>query len=429
MKKQKSIYPLILVLCLFFAWGLAHNMTDTLLAAFKKILILSDFETSWVQMAFYGAYFCFALPAAFYIKRFSYKSGILFGLGLYITGALLFYPASQALSYTSFLVALYVLAAGLAILETAANPYILGLGSPETATQRLNWAQSFNPIGSLTGVFLSKLLILSNLSSLSLEERVNLNAVEMEQLQQQELNAMIIPYLGVAGVLLFLWLLIYKAKMPSIKAQSEVKEKIQSNKWQSFRTLLRSKSYTGGLVAQFFYIGAQIGVWSYTIRYVMSVTGTNEADASNYYLYSLIVFALGRFIFSAAMKYINAKLMLTVLALTGVLLCGIVIFIGGMAGVYALILISVCMSIMFPTIYSLAMEHVTENRELAGAGIIMMILGGAVLTAIQGYISDLTNNIHYSFIIPMGCFLVISLYSSAKFYVYKTQKFASIPLS
>lgn len=421
-------FPIFLIVILFFSWGLAHNMTDTLLAAFKKILSLSDFQTSWVQMAFYGAYFCFALPAALFIRRYSYKSGILLGLGLYIIGAFLFYPASLTLQYTPFLFALYVLAAGLAILETAANPYILEMGDPKSATRRLNWAQSFNPIGSMTGVLLSKVFILSGLTAATASDRASMEETAVEALQKEELSAMIGPYIGVACCLLVLWIIIALTKMPS-NHESTISNSTEFRKQsviRIYRNLCKAKSYTFGLVAQFFYIGAQIGVWSFTIRYVMNELNLNEASASTYYLCALVLFASGRFFFTWLMRYIDARLLLSSAAIVASLLSLLVVFVGGVIGVYSLVCISFCMSLMFPTIYALSMGHVQENKQLASAGQIMMILGGAVLTALQGYISDLTGSVNMAYLIPTICFILVFTFSTGKYVVVKRREQAEL---
>jgi FHS family L-fucose permease-like MFS transporter len=307
-KEKKSLigsgnfWPFILVTSLFFLWGLANNMTDTLLAAFKRIMSMSDFQTSWIQMAFYGSYFCLALPAAIFIKKFTYKSGILLGLGLFVLGSLLFYPASITMAYGHFLIALYVLAGGLSILETSANPYIIAMGSEDSGTMRLNLAQSFNPIGSITGVVLSKVFILSNLNLASAEERAGMSQEELRAIQSEELTSVMGPYVGVAVFLMLLWIVIKFMPMPKA---SDASSKLDLK--SSMKRLIKTPHYVGAVVAQFFYMGAQIGVWSYTIRYVMQELQLNEDAASNYYLASLILFVACRFVFTALMKYVKPR--------------------------------------------------------------------------------------------------------------------------
>ncbi|MCH7410767.1 L-fucose:H+ symporter permease [Belliella sp. DSM 111904] len=400
-KNSRNALAFVLVTSLFFMWGLANNMTDTLLAAFKRVLSLSDFQTSFVQSAFYGAYFCLALPAAFLIKKYSYKIGILIGLGLFIAGALLFYPASQSMVYSHFLLALFILAGGLSILETAANPYILEIGSPETATKRLNLAQSFNPIGSISGVILSKYFILSKLDIASMEERSNMDIGMLQEMQGRELQAVMGPYVGVALVLVVLWLIIFFSSMPQAKDNDQLHLKA------SFSRLIQNKSYLMSVVAQFFYVGAQIGVWSFTIRYVMEELSIMEADASTYYIAALVVFLISRFICTYLMNYIQPARLLQFLSVAAMLLLGLAIVGSGYFGVIALIAVSACMSLMFPTIFGLGLKGLGEDTKIGGAGLIMAILGGAVLPVLQGQLSDYTGSIKLAFIIPILCFSVV----------------------
>jgi len=402
---RKYLIPFILVTTMFFMWGLANNMTDTLLAAFKRIMSMSDFQTSWIQVAFYGSYFCLALPAAIFIRKFTYKSGILLGLGFFILGALLFFPASQTMVYGHFLTALFILAGGLSVLETTANPYILAMGSEENSVQRLNLAQAFNPIGSITGVLLSKFFILENLNTADAATRAGLGSEELAMIQQQELSAVMGPYVGVALLLLAVWITISIIKMPTFSHQ---KESIHLG--STLKRLLSNSNYKWGVVAQFFYVGAQIGVWSYTIRYVMAELSLDESGASNYYLAALILFTAMRFAFTALLKRFRGSILLIWSAFVAVLFLFLVIFVGGFVGVLALVGISGCMSLMFPTIFGLASLGLGRDRKIAGSGLIMAILGGAVLTAIQGQVSDLTGSIHLSFFIPMICFLVVAYF-------------------
>src|SRR5690554_2529723 len=344
-KIKTPLLPFVLITSLFLMWGLANNMTDTLLAAFKRILSMTDFQTSWIQIAFYGSYFCLALPAAMLIKKFSYKTGVLSGLGIFIIGALLFYPASISMSYSFFLIALFILAGGLSILETSANPYKFARGPEETGTRLLNLAQSFNPVGSILGVFLSKVFILSQLNEASPEARAAMNAEELSAIQTQEFSAVMLPYVGVAVFLLALWVLIAVVKMPRY---SDINEPL--NIGSSVTRLSKNSKYVWGVVAQFFYVGAQIGVWSYSIRYVMEELNVNESEAANYYMVALVLFAVSRFICTALMKFVSPELLLISLAALAMVCTSVVIFSGGIIGVYALTVISGCMSLMFPTI-------------------------------------------------------------------------------
>ena len=287
--EKKFLLPFCLVTVLFLLWGIANNMTDTLLSAFKRIMSMSDTQTSLIQFAFYGSYFCFALPAALYIRKFSYKSGVILGLGLYAAGAILFFPAAKVASYGFYLAAIYILAGGCSILETTANPYILSMGAPETATRRLNIAQSFNPLGSITGILLSQYFILGELSSASAAERAAMSPEQLEAMQAHELGAVTGTYMTLGFVLLAILVVMLLVKMPE-GGDSGQGERLGT----IFRRLFANKTYAGGVVAQFFYVGAQIGVWSFTIRLVMQELGILEAKAASIYLASIICFSAAR---------------------------------------------------------------------------------------------------------------------------------------
>ena len=396
--EKKYLLPFALVTSLFLLWGLANNMTDTLLAAFKRIMDMSDAQTSLIQFAFYGSYFCFALPAAIFISRHSFKSGILLGLLLYAAGAILFLPAAYAASYGFYLVAIYIMAGGCSVLETTANPYILSMGSPETATRRLNIAQSFNPIGSIIGILMSKYFILKDISLYSVSG----------------------TYASLGLVLIAILVAMLFVKMPAGRDSGN-----RSGVIASFGRLFRNKLYRYGVVAQFFYVGAQIGVWSFTIRIVMQELGVLEAQASTIYLITIIGFCLSRFIYTWLMKWISpAKLLLV----GGVLstLMTVIVVVGAGSGwllITALVLISFFMSLMFPTIYGLSLGGVAQSEhpddaKLGASGLIMAILGGALLTPLQGLVSD-NSSIYMSYIIPAICFVVVTLFAA---YAVKTNK-------
>lgn len=388
--EKRYLAPFVLVTLLFLLWGLANNMTDTLLSAFKNIMDMTDAQTSLIQFAFYGSYFCFALPAALFIRKYSYKSGIILGLILYSGGALLFYPASVAASYTFYLIAIYILAGGCSILETVANPYILAMGAPETATRRLNIAQSFNPLGSISGILLSKYFIL---------DKLNGN-------QTDGLSAVTSTYnvLGLCLIAVMIGMLV--AKMPAGSDDS------RDSVVDSFKRLVRNKTYIFGVVAQFFYVGAQIGVWSYTIRIVMQELGCDESEGASWYLATIICFSSARFVFTWLMKYFKPAALMAVAAAFDIVACCLVVFCGGMAGVVvaALIAISFFMSLQFPTIYGIALENVGEDSKIGASGLIMAILGGALLTPLQGQVSDMFG-INTSYVVPLFCFVVVLCYS------------------
>ena len=387
---RRHAVPFALVTSMFLLWGLANNMTDTLLAAFKRIMSMSDTQTSLIQFAFYGSYFCFALPAALFIRRRSFKSGIILGLLLYAAGAMLFLPAARVASYGFYLVAIYVMAGGCSVLETTANPYVMSMGDPRTATRRLNIAQSFNPVGSILGILMSKYFILDDISLYSISGTY---------------AALGLVLLGILVVMLF-------ARMPSGKDDDR-----SDSVGACFRRLLSNRLYRRGVVAQFFYVGAQIGVWSFTIRLVMQETGRLEAAASSIYLLSIVGHCLSRFIYTGLMRWFSPSRLLTfggvmsaLLSLTVVLSAGT-----GWLCITSLVLISSFMSLMFPTIYGIALGGIMRgdhpgDSKIGASGLIMSILGGALLTPLQGMVSDHTN-IYTSYAVPAFCFVVVTAYA------------------
>lgn len=416
---REILFPFILLTSLFAWWGLANNMTDTLLATFKRIMSMSDGKTALIQVVCYGlGYGLLAIPAAIYIKKFSYKSGVLLGLGLYSVGALLFFPAKLTANYYCFLGAIWILFGGLSILETAANPYILAMGPAETATRRLNLVQSFNPIGSILGIIVSKMFILSKLNTASAEERAAMSPNELQAMQAGELNAVTMTYVTVGLILVVTWILIaVNRKMPKTGEAGG-----PLNLGPTFKRLIRNRHYMWGVVAQFFYVGAQIGVWSFTIRYAMQelnleakvVPGGKTAEdmAATYYMAAIILFTCSRFVCTWLMRYMTPANLLTLLSAIAIALTLTVIYVGGPVGVYALIGISGCMSLMFPTIFGLACRGLGEDTKLGGAGLIMAILGGAVLTQIQGVVSDRTSSVNLAYWVPVVAFAVITYYGA-----------------
>ncbi|MBO4589393.1 MAG: L-fucose:H+ symporter permease [Bacteroidaceae bacterium] len=403
---RQYLLPFILVTSLFFFWGIANNMTDTLLAAFKRIMSMTDTQTSLIQFSFYGAYAILALPAALYIKRRSFKSGIIIGLLMYAAGTILFYPASKAASYTFYLIAIFIMAGGCSILETTANPYILSMGAPETATRRLNVAQSFNPLGSITGILLSTYFIQAQLNNADAATRAAMSPEQLQSIQAHEMGAITGTYMTLGFVLLAVLLLMLFARMPK-NGDSDKSLHLRS----TFRRLMKNKRYWMGVVAQFFYVGAQIGVWSFTIRLAMSELGILEKQGSLIYLYSIIGFSASRFIFTWLMKFFRPSKLLVVAAVADILLSLVVIFTAGSGwvAVGALMCISIFMSLMFPTIYGIALDGIGEDAKIGASGLIMAILGGALLTPLQAIISDATS-INTSYVVPCFCFIVVLLF-------------------
>lgn len=404
---RKHPLPFILVSSLFLLWGIANNMNDTLLAAFKRIMSMSDLQTSFVQFAFYGAYFCMAFPAAVFIRRYSYKKGIILGLALYAAGTMLFYPAGELTSYAFYLFAIYVMACGCAVLETTANPYILSMGNRENATRRLNFAQTLNPLGAIAGILLSRHFILSELHPADAVERANMGTEALAEVRHHELTAISGTYLITGIVLIVLMVIIMSVNMPGGKDSAT-----GSDLKPILKRLWTDKPYCYGVIAQFFYVGVQTGVWSFTIRMAMAQLGMLEREASMIFLYSIIGFSLFRFFFTWLMAYARPVKLLSTASVLALLFTLIVIFGEGWTAVIALIAISACMSLMFPTIYGVALDGISgDDSKIAASGLIMAILGGAVITPIQACCSDIFG-ISFSFIVPAVCFVAILIYST-----------------
>ncbi|MCQ2144889.1 MAG: sugar MFS transporter [Bacteroidales bacterium] len=390
--EKKYLVPFILVTSLFLLWGLANNMTDTLLAAFKKIMNMSDTQTSFIQFAFYGAYFCLALPAALFIRKYSYKSGVILGLSLYALGAILFLPAAKAASYAFYLVAIYIMAGGCSVLETTANPYIMSMGTPETATRRLNIAQSFNPIGSILGILMSKFFILRDISLYSVSG----------------------TYMSLGIVLVFILVFMLFAKMP------EGKDSDEGSVSATFRRLIKNRNYSFGVIAQIFYEGAQVSTWSYTIRLVMKELDVVESKAATIYLISIIGFCISRFVFTWLMKFYKPAKLMVVSSIMAIICTTVVVAAAGTGwiAVIALVTISIFMSLMFPTIYGMALCEVEivekgghpGDAKIGASGLIMAILGAALFPMLQGVVSDAVG-ISLSFLVPLFCFVVVLSYS------------------
>ncbi|MGB5303779.1 MAG: L-fucose:H+ symporter permease, partial [Gemmatimonadota bacterium] len=377
------LLPFILVTLLFPLWGFANDITNPMVKAFSRILQMSNFQGSLVQFAFYGGYFAMAFPAALFIKRYSYKAGILVGLGLYATGALLFIPGSLMMVFWPFLVAYFILTCGLSFLETSANPYILSMGSEETATRRLNLAQSFNPMGSLLGMFVAQQFILARLNPASAAERAAMPADQLAVLTAQDLGVIRTPYLGIALVIAVVFAAIAVTRMP---AYGEDDRSLDVR--PTLRRLARNGRYVEGVVAQFFYVGAQIMCWTFIIHYGTIELGLTEVQAQGYNMVAMLIFVTSRFICTFLLKYVSPGGLLLALALAGGGLTLGAIFILGMVGLYCLVGVSACMSLMFPTIYGIALDGLGDDAKLGSAGLIMAIGGGCLMPPMQGWIMD-----------------------------------------
>lgn len=416
--KDKSVnllLPLILIISLFFLWGMANSLNDILITQFKKLFTLSDFKAGLVQSAFYTGYFVFSIPAALWMKRFGYKAAVVFGLLLYAAGAFLFYPAVVQREYVLFLGALFVIASGLAFLETSANPLIVAMGDPATAVRRLNFAQSFNPFGCIAGILIGREFILSG-NEPTTEELAVMSAEQLERFYQFESQAVQGPYL-VIGLLVLAWaLLVLIVKFPRIATQSLTAGAANEDtgSWVDYTTLLRNGEFMFGVAAQFFYVGAQVCIWSFLIRYGQeAVPGTGEKTLANYLMGSLVVFMVGRFVATALMGRFRPAWLMWLYALVNIALCTYAMLLPGHAGLLALVTTSFFMSLMFPTIFALSIKNLGARAKAGSSLVIMAIIGGAVLTAVMGLVSDLTS-IHTAVVVPLVCFVVIALYARSR---------------
>ena len=411
------LVPFILITACFALWGFANDITNPMVAAFSKIFRMSVTDGALVQVAFYGGYFAMAFPAAMFIHRFSYKSGILLGLGLYAVGALLFLPAKMTGDYYPFLIAYFIMTCGLSFLETSANPYILSMGSEKTATRRLNLAQSFNPIGSLTGMWVAMNLIQARLNPLDRTERALLDDAQFEAVKESDLAVLIAPYIVIGLVIAMMFMAIRLYRMP--------KEGDRSHKVEFGATLRRIFSirrYREGVVAQFFYVGVQIMCWTFIIQYgtrVFMGQGMAEQAAEvlsqKYNIVAMLIFCVSRFICTWLLKYFNPGQLLFTLAIAGGCFTAGAICLQDIHGLYCLVAVSACMSLMFPTIYGIALKGMGEDAKFGAAGLIMAILGGSVMPPLQAMIIDKGEvfgmpAVNLSFVVPLVCFIVIAAY-------------------
>jgi FHS family L-fucose permease-like MFS transporter len=384
---------MVLTVGLFFLWGVANNLNDVLIAHFRALFTLSDLQSGLVQSAFYLGYFCFAIPASLVMRRFGYKNAVVLGLLLFGAGALLFWPASATLSYGFFLFALFVIASGLAFLETAANPMVAALGPTESAERRLNLAQAFNPLGSITGVALGAHLILS----------------DTVQDQAAGAAAVRLPYLIIAGVVFGWAALIVATRFPSVATRGQAAEESAPG---AFRELFRRPRYLAGVVAQFFYVGAQVGVWSFLIRYTaVALPSLGTRDAAWLLTLSLGLFMAGRFVGSALMTRVSGARLMLAFGIIDAALCLVAVTVGGWIGVAALVASSAFMSIMYPTIFVLSLRGLGPLTKSGASLIVMAIIGGAALTALMGLLSDLTGTIRAAMLVPALCFAVVALFA------------------
>ena len=425
---KKVLLPFILITSLFALWGFANDITNPMVSAFKKILELNNTQASWVQMAFYGGYFTMAFPAAMFIKKYTYKKGIIVGLVLYAVGALLFYPAASYEAFGFFLAALYILTFGLAFLETTANPFILAMGDEATATRRLNLAQAFNPVGALTGLFVAQTFILGSLQSDNLDANGNviydsLSETAKTAIRTSDLMVIRDPYVILGLFVLFMLLLIAVVKMP------EKKEEKGGSVGSAVKRLFKNKKFVEGVVAQMFYVGAQIMCWTYIYQYA-EILGIDNRSAVTFAYWALILFLIGRWVATYLLKFVSSGKLLMYFSLGAIAFTLGAIFLEGITGLYSLVGISLCMSLMFPTIYGIALEGVGEDAKFGAAFLVMAIVGGAIMPVLQGYMLDFGGpgyndiqilgvpEVNFSFVLPLFCFIVVGLYGFRTFRIH-----------
>ena len=420
---RNILIPFVLITACFALWGFANDITNPMVKTFSKIFRMSATGGTLVQVAFYGGYFIMAFPAAMFIRKFNYKAGILVGLGLYATGALLFIPANMSGLFAPFLIAYFILTCGLSFLETSANPYILSMGSEETATRRLNFAQAFNPMGSLLGMWVAMNFIQARLDPRDTNARNILSQEEFEAVKVHDLDILSSPYIIIGLIIIVMFIIIALVKMPK---NEESNHKVHL--FLTLKRLLSNKRYREGVIAQFFYVGAQIMCWTFIIHYgtrIFISQGMAEKDAEvlsqQYNIVAMIIFCVSRFIFTFILKYIKPGKLIMLLAITGTALTLGTIFIQGVAGLYFLVGISACMSLMFPTIYGISLKGLGEDAKIGAAGLIMAILGGSVLPPLQASIINLDTlfsmpAVNVSFTIPLISFIIITIFG------YRTQR-------
>ena len=396
----------VLVTALFFLWAIPNNLNDVLIRQFMKSFEISRFQAGLVQSAFYIGYFLFAMPAALLMRRLGYKFGFITGLLLYGIGTILFWPAALVGQYWFFLMALFVIASGLSFLETASNPFIAQMGSPETSAQRLNFSQAFNPLGSITGVVIGKIFIFSGIELQSGQIASMRAAGTYAAYLRFETLRVVKPYLFLAAVVLVWAVLILLKKFPAIRSEHE-----DGGDHGHFRDLLRNRHFMLAVLAQFMYVGAQVGTWSYLIQYVQDNTHLSEKPAANYLIVSLVAFGVGRFVSTALMRVVRPDRLMGAYAVINVLLVMVGVFHPGWIGVWAMVMTSFFMSLMFPTIFALGLKGLGPNTKIGGSLIVMAIVGGAALTPLMGLINDRTHSIALAYLVPLAGYGCVATYA------------------
>ena len=430
--RKDLLFPFIIITSIFALWGIANDLTNPMVSAFKKVMPeLSNVEASLVQFAFYFGYFFMAIPAALFIRKYSYKSGILLGLILYAIGTFLFYPAAIYEEYNYFLISLWVITCGLAFLETTSNPLILSLGDKETATRRLNLAQAFNPIGSLTGMIIAQVFVMSAIRSDDFTTKAYnaLSSEELAAIRENDLGIISIPYIGLGVLVLVITVIIFFTKIPIPSEQNKMSLSA------SFKKLLANNNYKRGVLTQAFYVGSQIMCWTYIFQYVDNLNDSLGLNltATYFNVAAMISFLSGRWIGTILMRRINPAKLLMYFGLGGILCSVGTILLQNIMGLISLVGISMFMSIMFPTIYGIALKDMGDEAKIGSAGLIMAIVGGALMPVLQGSILDLGGagfadvlifgfipEINFSFILPLICLTVVAYYGYSTFKTNKT---------
>ena len=416
-KGVKYLLPFILITSCFALWGFANDITNPMVKAFSKIFNMSVTDGALVQVAFYGGYFAMAFPAAIFIRKYTYKAGVLLGLGLYTLGAFLFFPAKMTGQYYPFLLAYFILTCGLSFLETSCNPYILSMGPEETATRRLNFAQAFNPMGSLLGMYVAMNFIQNRLNPMDTQERMNLSPEDFATVRDADLEVLIGPYLAIGIIILIMLFVIRYVKMPT---NNDTSHKIDF--MPTIKRIFSIAHYREGVITPFFYVGAQIMCWTFIIQYgtrlfVSQGMGEQEAEvlSQKFNIVAMALFCASRFICTFILRYLNPGTLLKILAIAAGFCTLGVIFLQNTGGMYCLVAVSACMSLMFPTIYGIALSGLGDDAKFGAAGLIMSILGGSVLPPLQASIIDQQvimgmPAVNISFILPFICFMVIMIY-------------------
>jgi len=405
---REALVPFVLVTALFFLWGIPNNLNDILIRQFMKSFAITRFQAGLVQSAFYLGYFILSMPAALLMRSFGYKAGLITGLALYGAGSFLFWPAGILQNYWFFLFALFVIASGLAFLETGASPFIAQVGDPLTSERRLNFSQAFNPLGSIVGVLAGTTFIFSGVELAPSQVQAMKNAGQYTAYLQHETSRVTAPYL-VLGCIVLAWaLLLSRTKFPSIGEESD---HTQGADHGTFRHLLGYPHFVQAVIAQFFYVGAQVGTWSYFIQYVQEYTHQPEKIAGYFLTGTLVAFAAGRFTATYLMRLVAPNRLMGIYSLANVLLAGIGIVFPGWLGLWAIFLTSFFMSLMFPTIFALGLKGLGPNTKLGGSLIVMAIIGGAVFTPAMGLLAEATSSMAKAMTIPLLCYVFIAYFA------------------